>query len=86
MIAEYAATTQSVVKELPIVIFPANNGKTSPEYAIQFYSREIADWQLWDCAHTRSEAENLLKSYNRRYSAEGREWRLAKIMYVSSRA
>ncbi len=53
-----------------------------PDYVIQYYSRNTSDWRVWDCAYTRVEADNLLASYARRYRAEGREWRLAKIMYV----
>ncbi len=53
-----------------------------PEYAIQFYSRNTQHWCTWDCAYTRIEADNLLTSYFRRFRAEGREWRLAKIVYA----
>ena len=57
-----------------------------PDYVIQYYSREANDWRNWDCAHTRVEAENLLAIYMRRHRAEGREWRIAKIVYDCSEA
>ena len=67
---------------IPTITHPRVSGGLEPEYAIQHFSPHAHDWQFWDCAYTRVEADNLLATYNRRYRAGGHEWRLAKIIYV----
>jgi hypothetical protein len=81
--AAQESTTTYASEDMPTITHPRVKNGFQPEYAVQYYSRDIANWKFWDCAYTRSHADNLLASYIMRYRAEGREWRLAKIIYLS---
>lgn len=82
MIMKIADTAGCAAGLTPTITAGRVNCDLEPEYAIQYYSRDARDWRVWDCAYTRIQAENLLDFYNRRHRAEGREWRIAKILYV----
>jgi hypothetical protein len=84
MAVDKAGKTSSSIEDMPTILHPRVHCGFEPEYAIQHYSGYTGDWQFWDCAYTRVEADNLLASYNRRYKAGGHEWRLAKIVYTSA--
>ncbi len=81
MTVAYATMTGLQVAHMPTFAAPRVHCGFEPDFAIQYYSRNAGDWRLWDCAYTRVEADNLLASYSRRYRAEGREWRVARIVY-----
>jgi hypothetical protein len=83
MKAARESTTRPASEDMPTITYTSINNGFQPEYAVQYYSREIANWMFWDCAYTRSQADRLLASYTLRYRAEGREWRLARIVYFS---
>jgi hypothetical protein len=59
---------------------------SQPEYVIQCYSPETRAWRNWDCALTRTEARNLLATYERRFRTKGLDWRIAKIVYTEAPA
>jgi hypothetical protein len=72
MTAAQAATSLQATQAMPTVTHRhVDNGGYEPEYAIQLYSKDIADWRFFDCACTRVEADNLLASYRWRYAALG---------------
>ena len=77
--------TATLDEAMPIVTAERRKCGLEPDFAIQCYSHDVRTWRDWDCAYTRVEADSLLASYERRYRAEGLDWRIAKIVYVQAR-
>ena len=69
---------------MPTVAAEHSQCGMEPDFVIQRYSPDAHIWRDWDCAYTRSEADNLLASYARRHRAEGLDWRIAKIVYAEA--